>query len=651
MSFHFRAFELKDWLVYGESQRIDCPEFQQGKNLIAIHGKNGFGKTSLLKALQFVFHGEYGREELLEAWYDGAKKNGEGSLEIALEFTHKGQLYKIIRMAEFKPWHNSSTAVSSSVQLWVDGKLDDGGQVEDKIQQLIPKGSQQFVFFDGAEITRYAHKQHEEGVKEAIEQVLGIPAVRNLRDDLEKLIGDLEREQAEAVGSEEKNQELLFDIENLENDEQSYLSRLVQLKDKQVSIKRSLEELRQESAQMQVIEVEQLALAEKKKRLADLDERLTEKDKAIENMLEWAPLHMLTGTLIGIVQDYEVKQGGSNDPETLQQARRILESLLKDIQRHCANTPNDCVTNNIKKKLKGVTYTLAQITKKENSILSRSNYNSLSALLKQIRASPTNGHDLLDQKAMIDDQITEIKTDIKRLEDKLKGHDVIQVRENFQQQENLDQQRDSISGDIRVLEDNLQKLQGEIGEKRREVDQLATDSERGRGITATLKIARKTYKAVAELVNELVRQRREEIEKLATKIFISITNKSVEYAGVHVRPDYTLEVYRKDASIVENTQLSAGEKEVLAYSFITALNLSSPDPAPFVMDTPFGHLDSIHRDRLLKSLPQLDVQVFLLATDRDLPPEERSKFQYAIAEEYIIERDQQRAMSFIEVLK
>lgn len=97
-----------------------------------------------------------------------------------------------------------------------------------------------------------------------------------------------------------------------------------------------------------------------------------------------------------------------------------------------------------------------------------------------------------------------------------------------------------------------------------------------------------------------------------------------------------------------NDNLSAGEKEVLAYSFITALNLCSPTPAPFVMDTPFGHLDSDHRARLLESLPNLPVQVFLLATDRDLPREERGRIQDYLAAEYYIQRDQRNAKSLIE---
>jgi len=56
MSFHFRKLQLKDWLVYGQTTIFDFPDFERGKNLVVIYGQNGYGKTSLLKALQFLFH-------------------------------------------------------------------------------------------------------------------------------------------------------------------------------------------------------------------------------------------------------------------------------------------------------------------------------------------------------------------------------------------------------------------------------------------------------------------------------------------------------------------------------------------------------------------------------------------------------------------
>jgi DNA sulfur modification protein DndD len=650
MSFYFRTLTLKDWLVYGGRQVIGFPPFEQGKNLVAIHGNNGFGKTSLLRALQFVFHGEFGREELLEVWHEPAKRNGEGELEVALEFSHQGHTYKIVRGAEFKPWGNNSIAVFPSLHLWKDG-TEEQGQIEDKIQQLIPRDSQQFVFFDGAEITRYAQRQHEGGVREAIEQILGIPAVRNLRYDLARLIDDLEREQADIVGIERQNQELLADLEALENEEQSYQNRLEKLIEKRNSVKRALEELRQEASQIQTIEAERNILHEKQSHLADLKSMLKEKSEQIDALLAAAPLHMMRNILTNMLEDYKAKQGSSADPEVLRQAKNILESILTDVRKRCGDDPNDCVVKNIEQKLHSVNHTLSRIKKRERGILSQREFNDLSALMKKLSSTSLNGAELMDQKANLNERILEIETDIRRLRNKLEGHDLVQVQENFQQQKDYEHQSEDLLGKITEVEKNLQKIQSDISERRRELDQIATDTDRGRGVTVTLSTARQLYQAVNELVDKLVSGRRQEIEQRATEIFSSITNKPVEYAGVRVQDDYTLEVYRRDGSVVENEQLSAGEKEVLAYSFITALNLTSPDPAPFVMDTPFGHLDSLHRERLLQSLPNLEVQVFLLATDRDLPPEERSKFQYAIADEFEIKRDQQHARSMIEELQ
>ena len=150
------------------------------------------------------------------------------------------------------------------------------------------------------------------------------------------------------------------------------------------------------------------------------------------------------------------------------------------------------------------------------------------------------------------------------------------------------------------------------------------------------------------MVERLVEDKRSAIEEKATEVFQGITNKPQEYDRVRVKSDYTLEVVRKDGSTVQNTQLSAGEKEVIAYSFMTALNLSSVDPAPFVMDTPFGHLDSGHRKGLLRSLATLEVQAILLATDRDLPTQERDAIDTSIAKEFVLRRDQLAALTTIE---
>jgi DNA sulfur modification protein DndD len=93
--------------------------------------------------------------------------------------------------------------------------------------------------------------------------------------------------------------------------------------------------------------------------------------------------------------------------------------------------------------------------------------------------------------------------------------------------------------------------------------------------------------------------------------------------------------------------LSAGEKEVLAFSFIAGLNQSTETNAPLVMDTPFGHLDVQHRDGLLHALPRLPCQVILLATDRDLPESELPNLSHCLGGCLSIVRDEISQCSYI----
>lgn len=645
MSFHFLKLVLKDWLVYGDAETVEFNGFERGQNLIVVHGQNGFGKTSLLRAMQFLFHNGLSRDEWFGAWNDRAKERGEGTLEVSLDFIHNDRLCKLTRMVEFKPW-GATLSIRPEVELWIDGEQVHG-QVEDKIAQIIPKETQQFVFFDGAEITRYAHKQYTDGVKEAIELVLGIPAVRNLRDDLSKLTRDLETEQTELLAAQGQNDVLLAEIFQREGELEGYDSRRNKLIEKRDSIQLTLDELEQEASEIQLIETERQRLAEKRQRRAELDERLAELNKAISDLLEKAPRYMLAGKLAQIVEERTVQQTPPSRKVELSHRVKFLEDILDRDDCICGRIIDRDVEGVLLAEIERLKALMFDVPTPESGSTSIRELTELSGILKDIRSESQDGHELMDRRATIETNLEEIETDIRKLMEKLEHHSEVEVQELFQQRKILSQQLIDAKADIQTVDASIARTREQLQDLNRERDQLAASTERGTQVTQTLDVVRRMHAAIDEYVELMVLEKRRDIEMATSEIFTSITNKPLEYAGVHVKDDYTLAVYRRDETVVENTKLSAGEKEVLAYSFITALNLSSQNPAPFVMDTPFGHLDSGHREGLLKSLPMLPVQVFLLATDRDLPEEERDKVQHAIAQEFVIEREQTNALSHI----
>ena len=650
MSFHFETLHLNDWMAYREEE-ISFSDVEQDENLVTIHGQNGYGKTSLLRALEFLFHDPFGREEHLEQWHDKASDSDEGSMEVAMKFTYRGQRFKLIRKVEFYPHiHNTTTAAEASLSLINVETGKEENQAQDKIDLMIPAESRQFVFFDGAEIQRYAQKQHRDGVRGAIERVLGIPAVRNLEYDLRKLTEDLEDEQKEIGILEAESEELVQEIDDLQDERDNYEKKKKDKQEKLRNTEQAAQDLEQEMQEREAGQAKQEKLNEKKRRLADLEEQRENITDRIEQFLSEAPLHMLKDPLAQIIQEGQAQHenGSPSRHREYEQQKDFLESLLDDEACVCDRAMTEDAREKIQAEIDRLSDLTGRMREASDSLFTITELNQLAGRLESLRNREEDPQELMDQRAVLDEEIVEMKTEIRDLKEKLKDHPDVGVREQMQQLEELSRRKADLETDVENLNANIDRVSKKIDEKQRRLDALTANTERGEQVTQTLRETRKLHSAVETYVDRLVEAKRETIEENTSDIFTRITNKPLEYAGVTVNPDYTLEVYRNDGTTVDNDDLSSGEKEVLAYSFITALNLSSPDPAPFVMDTPFGHLDTTHRDRLLDSLPELDVQVILLATDRDLPDEERERIQDVVADEFEIQRDQQEAYSYIE---
>jgi DNA sulfur modification protein DndD len=650
MSFHFETLHLKDWMAYRE-EKIAFSEIQQGENLVTIHGKNGYGKTSLLRALELLFHDPFGKEEHLERWHDKASEADEGTMEVAMTFTYRDQQFKLIREVEFYPhMHGTTTAAEPSLKLINVDEGKEENQAQDKIDLMIPAESRQFVFFDGAEIQRYAQKQHRDGVRDAIERVLGIPAVRNLEYDLDKLTEDLEDEQKEIGILEAERGELVQEIDDLQDERQKYEAQKTDKQEKLENTVQAAQDLEQEMQEVEAGRAKKEKLQEKKRRLATLEEQRDEISDRIDQFLSEAPLHMLEEPLAQIVQEGQAQHenGQPSRHGEYKQQKDFLESLLDEENCVCDRP----LTEDARLKIQSEIDRLSELTDRmqdtSDSLFTITELNQLAGRLESLRNREEDPQELMDRRATLDEEIMEMKTEIRSLERELKEHPDVDVREQMRQRDEIAQRKADLENDIENLEANIERVSKKIDEKQRRLDEVTANTEGGERVTRTLQETRSLHAAVETFVDRLVEAKRETIEENTSDIFTRITNKPLEYAGVTVNPDYTLEVYRNDGTTVDNDDLSSGEKEVLAYSFITALNLSSPDPAPFVMDTPFGHLDTTHRDRLLDSLPELDVQVILLATDRDLPAKERERIQDAVADEFEIQRDQQEAYSYIE---
>lgn len=182
-----------------------------------------------------------------------------------------------------------------------------------------------------------------------------------------------------------------------------------------------------------------------------------------------------------------------------------------------------------------------------------------------------------------------------------------------------------------------------------EIETLGGQNKQTVTLVKQIKLAQGLRDAANELIEWCIDDRKQTIERTTSEIHRQVTNKPDEYRGVSIADNYTLRVKTAIGELINPESLSAGEKEALAFAFITGLNLASETAAPLIMDTPFGHLDMQHKKNIVNALPNLPSQVIVLATDRDFQGDLLQQLRYNVAEILNIRRDADEDLSTVEV--
>jgi len=114
---------------------------------------------------------------------------------------------------------------------------------------------------------------------------------------------------------------------------------------------------------------------------------------------------------------------------------------------------------------------------------------------------------------------------------------------------------------------------------------------------------------------------------------------------------FSLSLYDPEGQPIPKHRLSAGEKQLLAISFLWGLARVSGRHLPVAIDTPLGRLDSSHRSNLVERyFPTASHQVILLSTDTEIGQTEVKRLREldAIAQEYCLNYDPKERQTIVE---
>ncbi|MEA3341640.1 MAG: hypothetical protein U9R15_16880, partial [Chloroflexota bacterium] len=334
--------------------------------------------------------------------------------------------------------------------------------------------------------------------------------------------------------------------------------------------------------------------------------------------------------------------------------RELIKDLLDGTACVCGRELDERARNFLNERLKDLREQVASSRRIQERVGS---YNVAVTELKDLEgrirfieglAAPGIIQGALLTKYKLQVEREEVEQDIAIREKKLEGNKDADVAQIFTTLGEKRQNLVALKEQIEKAESDVKEAERALAERQKALNEAAQAVDDKCRVVDVLQMTLSAQAVAQEMVERMLHTRREMIERYMTNVFRMVTNKKQEYDRIELAEDFAPCVVTRSGQTMKRNELSAGEKEVVAFSFIAGLNQSTQTNAPLVMDTPFGHLDVSHRNGLLEALPKLPCQVILLATDRDLPEDELPNLAYCLGGRFDIIRDEIEERSRIE---
>ncbi len=618
-----------------------------GRCGILIGGRNGAGKTHLLRALYLAVVGESGIGDLkrVETGLDATRFAFDKSLnrQAFAEGQDTVRLKAVISLLDEKSGGGRSVELlreirhrPNSAPVWRSYAVrsDQASQIEDEqvIQKLrdafLPRHLARFFFFD-AERSQSINLGQQD-IVEGVSRILGLWTYAELETDLRQLIQQKIPRVFDASGGpdpETRLVDLTADVMRVEGHlkarrrESGTLARDLQ------EVEADLLEVEDDLKTMGAVDPERLEEAQKRR------DELTKAKALLESKLSDAWELALPISLLGgyrrELHDYLRSEELRREWES---AKSTVEPKIPQVENDVfGNAPNEYTLKpNVeafyRKRLENGLHRLFHPP--PEGIPDRvfvTDRNDISAQVRQrIAASATSIRDLAEMCLNIE----RMDVELRELDQKLK-----QMQQNtaaFKRGAELHQKRgefiakrDQINKRLAEVAAEITRMETELGEfKRQETNQreIVDKAHRGESLAA---LAARYREAAGEIRSRAAIQLRRRISEHVGELWVEITERHREFVGMDFDSQWQCWLIRTDGSRVswEETNTSAGQRQVRMLAFYEALRRLAKLVPPLVVDTPLARLDKEVRANVLDKLYLSGHQSIILATNSEVDPE------------------------------
>lgn len=623
------------------TQEIEFPD-DNLQNVMVVFADNMRGKTTVLNALRWTLYGKAkdrqgNPAQLADLVNYEVQREGPFQAYTAMQFEHDGSVYEMRRSIDSVKYPSD---FSSSVLMRKNGKVVIADVVAEEVNRILPEDIAQFYLFDGELLQEFEalvleNDARGDKIREAIEKVLGVPALINGRNDLSALLRQLQKAEASELkrnGLEKKlteeslalNDEI-GDLEKSQSDLQEHLSqegaRIAEI-DRILS---GTEATRQKAYD----------LALQRSRLHQLKEGRTavSRESATAAAGAWKDLlqrrvEARRSTLSAEIASAD-KQSQA-EASLLSERHRLQQVLDRHVCDTCGQPVSEETRTRVHRRLGEIEAETAQGTAVRDVTGLRLELAVLNSL------TPTGAQATLRRLTQEADRrevdIADAESRIAQLQQDLRGSDVEKIA-------GLQSERDGHQRVIGKTQVEISLVEAKIQEKQARLKTLSSlmkqSGARSSSASAQVEVVQGLVEVFSESVDVMRETLRRKVEGLASEAFRLLTTEKT-YSGLEINTSYGLTIL--DSTHHPIKRRAAGAEQIVAISLLSALNKTAEHAGPIVVDTPFGRLDLKHRENVLQYLPSISHQIVLLVHPGEMRPQDLECIADRVASRYTIER-------------
>jgi DNA sulfur modification protein DndD len=618
-----------------------------GRCGIVVGGKNGAGKTHLLRALYLAVVGESGVGDLkrVETGVDAtrfvferslnrrAQAEGKDTVSLKVELTLRdessggGRKLWLLRKIRHRP---NSPPVWESYASRSDEKhlIEDDEVIQKQRDAFLPRHLARFFFFD-AERSQSINLG-ERDIVDGVSRILGLWTYEELENDLRQLIQSKIPRVFSPTGGSDPATKLV----DLTSDVLRVDGHLKTRRRESETLQRNLREVESELVEVEddlktlgAVDPEDLQRSQERRN--ELTQARSELATKLGGAWELSIPVFLLGKYGSELQDYlcseERRRGWENAKSAVEpKIPQIKDDVFGHVPPEFALQPDfeAFYLQRLEDALHRLFHPPPEGMSERLFVAERSDTSA------QIRARlarvPGSLIDLADMCANID----RMDVEIRELDQRLKQ--IQQDTAAFKRGAELHARR----GELRTTQNQIVKrlaeidaeasrLEVELGElKRQETNQreVVERAEKGESL-ATL--AGRYREAAGEIRTQAAVRYRKKISENVGELWSQITERTREFIGMEFDSHWQCYLVRRDGKRVtwEETNTSAGQRQVRMLAFYEALRRLAKLVPPLVVDTPLARLDKEVRTNVLDQLYLSGHQSIILSTNSEIDPQ------------------------------